>query len=399
MFSKDENLLSHQSASSPAAQWESQRSRGDRSCPGARDAVTERDPTRPRSTNPNSRQSRRRGRKSLGSPSSHSQDREQNVSELIAALAPSTFVGIDVAKEKLDVCVLPGGQLHAFANNAVGHAKLVSLGQSLGNCLMVLESTGGYERPALYALQDAGLAVALVNPRQVRDFAKGIGQWAKTDALDAAVLAEFARLAAPPTTEKTSPKQRELEALVTRRRQLLEVRVAEKNRLGQTADKFIQKTLGQVLKTIDRQIKAIEERIAKLLESDDQWQARLELLLSAPGVGKTVAATLVAELPELGELNRQEIAALVGVAPFAKDSGKTRGRRSTWGGRRDVRSVLYMSALTARRFNPVIKAFAQRLAIAGKSFKAIQIACIRKLLVILNTMIKNNTPWKNMAIH
>ncbi len=292
------------------------------------------------------------------------------------------------------MCVLPGGQVHIFANDPVGHAELVALGQSLQDPLLVMESTGGYERPALFALQDAQLAVALVNPRQVRDFAKGIGQLAKTDALDAAVLAEFARLVAPPPTSVASEKQRELEALVTRRRQLLEVRVAEQNRRGQTADKFIQKTLGQMLKTIDHQIKAIEDRIAKLLENDDHWQAKLEVLLSTPGIGKTVAATLLAELPELGRLNRQEIASLVGVAPFAKDSGSTRGRRSTWGGRRDVRSVLYMAALTARRCNPVIRAFAARLAAAGKSFKAIQVACIRKLLVILNTMIKNNTPWK-----
>lgn len=311
-------------------------------------------------------------------------------------VTPSAFVGIDVSKEKLDVCVMPGGALHAFANDTAGHAKLVALGKSLDNVLLVIESTGGYERPALFALQDAGLAIALVNPRQVRDFAKGIGQLAKTDALDAAVLAEFARLVAPSPTAKTSEKQRKLEALVTRRRQLLELRVAEKNRSGQTTDPFIQKTLGRVCKTLDREIKAIEDHIAKLLESDDQWKAKLELLMSTPGVGKTVAATLVAELPELGKLNRQEIASLVGVAPFAKESGTMRGRRSTSGGRRKVRSVLYMAALTARRCNPVIQAFAQRLAIAGKSFKAIQVACIRKLLVILNTMVKNNTPWKNI---
>jgi len=331
----------------------------------------------------------------------------RNVSESTEVATPSTFVGIDVSKQKLDVCVMPGGamssrELHAFSNNSAGHAKLVALGKSLGNPLLVLESTGGYERPALFALQDAGLTVALVNPRQVRDFAKGIGQLAKTDALDAAILAEFARLVAPRPTAKTSKKKRELEALVTRRRQILEVRVAEKNRSQQTADKFIQKTLERMLKTIDREIKAIEDRIAKLLgqvseNGDEEWKAKLELLMSTPGVGPTVAATLVAELPELGKLNRQEIASLVGVAPFAKDSGNMRGRRSTWGGRRKVRSVLYMAALSARNCNPVIKAFAQRLAIAGKSFKAIQVACIRKLLVILNTMVKNSTPWRNLG--
>ena len=400
MLPTAENLLFYRTAISPAAQREDQRSCGDRSCPGGVDAVTKQDPTRPRSLNPNSRPNRRRGNKPRRTPSSHPQDRELNVSKSTKVAteeaASSTFIGIDVAKEKLDVCVLPGGELHVFTNDPSGHAKLVALGQSLLNVLLVVESTGGYERPALFALQDAGLTVALVNPRQVRDFAKGIGQLAKTDALDAAVLAEFARLVAPRPIEKTSLKQRELEALVTRRRQLLEVRVAEKNRSGQTVDRFIQRTLVRVLKTIDREIKVIEDRIAKLLESDDEWKAKLELLLSMPGVGKPVAATLVAELPELRKLNRQEIASLVGVAPFAKESGNMRGRRSTWGGRRKVRSVLYMAALTARKHNPVIKAFAQRLASAGKSFKAIQVACIRKLLVILNTMIKNNTPWENL---
>lgn len=399
MLPESKNQLSFRTASSAAAQREDQRSCGDRSCPGVFDAVTEQDPTRPRSLSPNSRQSRRGREKLPPTPSSHPQDRELNVSKSTKVspevAPPSTFVGIDVSKEKLDACVLPGGELHVFTNDPAGHAKLVALGESLDHVLLVVESTGGYERPALFALQDAGLAVALANPRQVRDFAKGIGQLAKTDALDAAVLAEFARLVAPRPTEKTSLKQRELEALVTRRRQLLEVRVAEKNRSGQTADRFIQKTLGRMLKTIDREIKAIEDRIAKLLESDDEWKDKLELLMSTPGVGKTVAATLVAELPELGKLNRQEIASLVGVAPFAKESGNMRGRRSIWGGRRKVRSVLYMAALTARKHNPVIKAFAQRLAMAGKSFKAIQVACIRKLLVILNTMIKNNTPWEN----
>jgi len=393
MLSTDENMLLNQSASSSAAQRENQRSRGDRLRSGAFDAVAKQDPSRPRSISPNSRQSRRRRKKLSRTPSSHSQDREQNVPESVHAAEPSIFVGIDVSKEKLDVCVLPGGEFRTFANDAAGRLKLAAFGQSLGPALLVLEATGGYERPTLFALQDAGLAVSLVNPRQVRDFAKGLGQLAKTDALDAAVLAEFARLVSPPPSA-TTEKKRELEALVTRRRQILEFRVAEQNRSQQTDDKFIRKSLDQVLKALDRQLKAIEDRIAQLLESDDQWKAKLELLLSTPGVGKTVAATLVAELPELGNLNRQEIAALVGVAPFAKDSGAKRGRRATWGGRRKLRSVLYMAALTARRCNPAIKAFAQRLASAGKSFKAIQVACIRKLLVILNTMVKNNTPWK-----
>lgn len=304
------------------------------------------------------------------------------------------FVGIDVSKEKLDLCVLPGGELHEFSNDSPGIAALVTLLQQLRPTVIVIEATGGYERPSLFALQDADLPVTLVNPRQVRDFAKGIGQLAKTDRLDAAVLAEFARLVAPAPSEKTSEKQRELAALVTRRRQLIGLLVAEENRSQQTTDKFIQRTLRKITDAIGRQLRSVEDRIAKLLESDDHWKAKLDILLSTPGVGHTTGMTLLAELPELGKLNRQQIASLAGVAPYPRDSGKSRGPRSTWGGRRELRSVLYMAALTARRCNPIIRAFAVRLHIAGKSFKAIQVACIRKLLVILNTMLKTQTSWK-----
>jgi len=316
------------------------------------------------------------------------------MSELQANCNAVRWIGVDVSKDKLDVCLPPGGELHGFRNDTPGITALVALLRPLAPTAIVIEATGGYERPALFAMQDAGLPVTLVNPRQARDFAKGIGQLAKTDRLDAAVLAEFARLVAPAPTEKTSEKQRELEALVVRRRQLITLQVAEHNRSQQTTDKFIQQTLRRVAKALAREIKAVEERIAKLLESDDQWKAKLDLLLSTPGVGQATGMTLLAELPELGKLNRQQIAALAGVAPYPDDSGKHRGSRSTWGGRRSLRSVLYMAALTARRCNPVIRAFAARLHATGKSFKAIQVACIRKLLVILNTMLKNNSPWK-----
>ena len=308
-------------------------------------------------------------------------------------MPPASFVGIDVAKETLDLGVLPGGELQQFANDPAGHAALVARVRKLSAPIVVIESTGGYERGILFALQDAGVPVALVNARQVRDFAKGLGQFAKNDRLDAQMLARFAQLVAPRTTEKTSAKMRELEALVTRRRQLLEVRVAEQNRVEQARDKFIQQTFKRLLKALHAELKKVEDRIAKLLESDDQWKTKLDLLQSAPGVGKTTGAVLIAELPELGRLNRQEIAALVGVAPFCHDSGNFRGKRSIWGGRAGLRAVLYMAALTARRCNPVIKAFAARLAKTGKSFKTIQIACVRKLLVILNAMLKNQTPW------
>jgi len=305
------------------------------------------------------------------------------------------FVGVDVSKDKLDVCLLPGGEHRVFKNDAGGHGKLVAWLASGEEHLVVIEATGGYERPAMFALQEAGVPVALVNPRQVRKFAEGIGRLAKTDKLDAAVLAQFGRVVAPPLAEKTSEKQRELAALVVRRRQLLAMQVAEKNRLGQATDKFVQKNLQQSLKALDRQIHSIEKRIAELLDSDDQWKAKLELLMSTPGIGPTIAATLVAELPELGTLNREKIAALAGVAPFNGDSGKSEGKRRIRWGRGEVRSALYMGVLAARRWNPAIKAFAARLTKAGKSFKQIQIACARKLLVILNTMVKTNTHWEN----
>jgi len=274
---------------------------------------------------------------------------------------------------------------------------LIAWLRPVGECLVVIEATGGYERLAMIALQDAGVSVALVNPRQVRRFAEGIGQLAKTDALDAAVLAQFARMVSPSPAEKTSEKQRELQALVVRRRQLLEMHIAEKNRLGQAVDKFIRKNLERNLKTLTREMRTIEDRIAKLLRGDDQWKAKLELLISTPGIGPTIAATLVAELPELGKLNREQIASLVGVAPFAKDSGKLTGKRHPRHGRLEVRAALYMGVLAARRWNPAIKAFAARLARAGKAFKTIQIACARKLLIILNTIVKQNTPWQDVT--
>jgi transposase len=308
--------------------------------------------------------------------------------------AVAAFVGIDVSKDTLDVCVLPGGECRQFTNDSPGRGKLVAHLKSLPACLIVIESTGGYERACLLAVQDADLAIALVNPRQTRDFAKALGQYAKTDRLDAAVLAEFAQRVQPTPQAKIPEKQRLLDALVTRRRQLVEQRSAEECRLQQATDKFILKTVRQMLKTIDRQTDALERRIAELLQSDDDWRAKLQVVQSTPGIGPVAGAALVAELPELGKLNRQQIAALAGVAPYPCDSGQVRGKRSIWGGRKKLRSVLYMAALTARRCNPVIKAFAQRLTSAGKSFKLVQVACIRKLLVILNTMVKTNSIWK-----
>lgn len=321
------------------------------------------------------------------------------MSELNVSMEPkpvAAFVGIDVSKDQLDVCVLPGGECLQFTNDSLGRDKLVAHLKSLPNCLIVIESTGGYERAALLAIQDADLAIALINPRHTRDFAKASGQYAKTDRLDALVLAEFAQRMQPTPQAKIPEKQRLLDALLTRRRQLVEQRSAEECRLQQATDKFILKTVRQMIQTIQRQVDAVERRIAELLQSDDDWRAKLQIVQSTPGVGPVTGAALVAELPELGKLNRQQIAALAGVAPYPCDSGQHRGKRSVWGGRKKLRSVLYMAALAARRFNPAIKEFAARLARAGKAFKTIQVACIRKLLVILNTMVKNNSTWKKL---
>jgi transposase len=258
---------------------------------------------------------------------------------------------------------------------------------------MVVEATGGFERRLIVALLEAGLPVALVNPRQVRDFAKALGQLAKTDRLDAELLARFAQLTQPRILEKAPEKQAELDHLVARRRQLVDMRAAESNRLEQAHVKFSHQAIRKHLQFLDKQIVATEAEIAKLIESNDNWKTRAQTLGSVPGVGAVTVATLIADLPELGRLNRQEITSLVGLAPFNHDSGRSKGKRSIWGGRGNVRSVLYMAALAARNSNPIVRAFAKRLEAAGKPFKVIMTACMRKLLVILNTLTRNNSPW------
>jgi len=318
-------------------------------------------------------------------------------SVLESGAVPQTFVGIDVSKAKLDVCCLPGGEHRQFGNDPDDRAKLLEWLSSKPGCLLVVESSGGYERELVYAAQDAHLEIALVNPRQVRDFAKGIGELAKTDRIDAGVLALFALHVQPRPLAKVPAKQRELESLVARRRQLVELHTAEQNRLGQVSEKFVLKSLRKVLSTIERELKSVEKRILDLLESHDDWRRKIEVLESTSGVGPVTGAALVAELPELGHLNRQAIAALVGVAPYPDESGTMRGKRRIWGGRARLRTTLYMAALSARRCNPTIREFAHRLRKLGKPFKLIMVACMRKLLVILNSMLKTNTLWKDMT--
>jgi transposase len=317
----------------------------------------------------------------------------ESLSEKESVVTPQTFVGIDVSKAKLDVCCLPGGEYRQFSNDREGHAKLIQWLLTMPNSLLVVESTGGYERDLMYAVQDAELAIALCNPRQVRDFAKALGLLAKTDRIDSRVLALFAQHVRPRIAAQTSEQQRELDSLVTRRRQLVELHTAEENRLQQASQKSVLQSLQKMLEVIDRQLKGVEKRITELLQSDDDWRQKIELLQSVAGVGPVTAAALVAELPELGNVSRQAIAALAGVAPYADDSGQFRGQRRIRGGRAPVRTNLYMAAFNASRRNPVIREYAARLRSFGKPFKVVMIACMRKLLVILNTMLKTNTPW------
>ena len=306
----------------------------------------------------------------------------------------TSFVGIDVAKHSLDLCVLSEETRQNLSYDAKGLKQLLRQLPDAGTCLIAVEATGGYQRRVVAPLAAAGHLVAVVNPRQVRDFAKALGILAKTDRIDARVIALFGQHVRPRTIAKNHEKQAELQQLVTRRRQRIDLRTAETNRQELLTSKRVQKSIQKVTALLDKQIESLEKEIAGFLKSDDEWKGKGGILQSVPGAGTVTSISLLAELPELGSLNRQEIVALAGLAPFNRDSGHFHGKRSIWGGRASIRSVLYMAALTARRCNPVIKAFAQRLEAAGKPFKVVMVACLRKLLVILNTMLKTNTLWK-----
>jgi transposase len=305
----------------------------------------------------------------------------------------TSFVGVDVAKNSFDVHVLPEGKSYTLKQDASGRQALLAALPAAGTCLIVVEATGGYERLLIAELTGAGHQVARINPRQARDFAKALGILAKTDRLDASVLARFARDVRPRCLAQTPEKQGELEQLVIRRRQLIDQRTAETNRKQNVTSKFIRKDLQQSIDRLNKQLKRLEKELLALVDSHDEWKERTKLLQTVPSIGPIVSVSLVADIPELGQLNRQKIAALVGVAPFNRDSGQFRGRRMIAGGRASVRSQLYMATLSARRFNPVVRAFADRLAAKGKEPKVILVACMRKLLVILNAMVKTKTQW------
>jgi len=306
------------------------------------------------------------------------------------------YVGIDVSKRQLDLARSDDPNLLTVSNDAQGVRQIVELLRALGVTIIAVEATGGLEQRLLTALLEAQLPVALVNPRHVRDLAKGLGRQAKTDRIDARMLAEFARLAAPRLAAKPSEKQAELEALVTCRRQLLDLRTEQTNRRQQTTNATALRSIDAVLKTINQQIDKLDAQIAKLIESDDDLNQRGQLLRSVPGVGPVLSATTLAELRELGTTNPKKIAALVGVAPFNHDSGRFKGQRSIRGGRHSVRSALYMATLSAMRCNPVLRRFAERLRAAGKPAKVVIVAAMHKLLTLLNVMLRENLRWDQL---
>jgi transposase len=306
------------------------------------------------------------------------------------------FVGIDVSKQTLDLARSDSGELLNLSNDASGIASILQLLKDRAPRRVVIESTGGLERPLLEALLEAQLPVALVHPGRVRYFAKALGVLAKNDRIDAAILMRFARLAEPRLTQKQTANQAELDQLLTCRRQLIVARTAQGNCRLTTTSRVALHSIDTVIKTLDKQIDSLDKKIASLIDSDDEFKHLDKLLQSVPGVGPTLSATLLGELNELGRTDRRQISALVGVAPFDCDSGKFTGKRSIRGGRAAVRSVLYMSALSAMRCNPVLQRFAQRLRAAGKNSKLVITACMRKLLTLLNAMVRDNMTWDQL---
>jgi transposase len=303
-----------------------------------------------------------------------------------------TSVGIDVSKLTLDVMVLPERKRLRVCNDAAGIRRLVREISASRPHRIVLEATSSLHIAVTDALSAAGLPVVVANPRQVRDFARSLGQLAKTDAIDAYIIARYAEAVPPPIRQLPDAQTRELQALMARRRQLVGMRTAEMNHLC-SAHPAVAAEIRRSIAAFDRKIAAVERRIAELIQSRPDWQQRAAQLLSVPGVGFVTVATLLAGLPELGRAPDRALSALVGVAPLNRDSGRFRGKRCVWGGRADVRAVLYMAALTAARWNPDIRAFYKRLLDAGKPTKVALTACVRKLLIVLNSIARRETAW------
>ncbi len=313
-------------------------------------------------------------------------------------MSPTQYVGIDVAKAVLDVAVRPSGETWRVANDDVGISELVHRLGALGPVLVVCEATGGFEQPLVAALAAARVPIVVANPRQVHDFGRSTGQLAKTDRIDAGILALFAERVRPDPRPLPDAAARLFDALLTRRRQLLQMIVAEKNRLG-FAPRALHKSIRQHIRWLERQLDDITRRLAAEIEASPVWRAKDNLLQSVPGIGPIVSATLVGKLPELGTLTHKQIATLAGLAPLARDSGTLRGKRMVWGGRAPVRTALYMAALCGRRWNPQLRPFYERLLAAGKPKKVALIACARKLLTILNAMARDNRQWAPPVQH
>ena len=307
------------------------------------------------------------------------------------------FIGIDVAKAQVDIALRPSGERWTVPNDTSGVTMLVDQLQARHPTLIVLEATGGLERMVTSALATAGLPVVVVNPRQVRDVARATGQLATTDALDARARAHFADVIRPTPRPLPDAQTQELRALLGRRQHLIVMRTAEQNRLAGTSGR-LQTDIAAHIAWLNERLATLDDDIETLLRASPLWRENDDLLQSVPGIGPVCARTLVLELPELGMLTRQQIAALVGVAPLHCDSGTLRGRRTIWGGRAHVRTVLYMGTLVATRSNPQIKAFYERLLAAGKVKKVALTACMHKLLTILNAMLKHRTPWQPQEV-
>lgn len=308
-------------------------------------------------------------------------------------VGPVRHVGIDVSKERLDVRSLPGDEAFSVANDPEGIDALVGRLRGTGPELVVLEATGRYERPAAMAIAAAGIAVAVVNPRQARDFAKATGTLAKTDKIDAFILARFAAAVEPPPSVLPDEEALALQAILTRRRQLLLMLTSEKNRLRMAPEAVAGRIRAHV-RWLEKELSHTDRELDEAVHRSEVWRENETLLRSVPGVGPVLARTLLAELPELGTIDHRRLSSLVGVAPFNRDSGKLRGKREVWGGRAPVRAALYMGALVATRHNPLLREFYERLLSAGKPKKVALVACMRKLLTILNALMRDRVTWR-----
>lgn len=307
-------------------------------------------------------------------------------------MGKQTFVGIDVAKDSVEVTVHLSQEHWNYANDEAGLLKLLAQMKKLKPALIVLEATGGYEVTIAAELQSKGFPTAVVNPRLIRDFARSLGILAKTDLVDAKVIARYAATVQPPPRPLPTPETQRLGAIMARRRQIVAMLTMEKNRLH-NADPVVITRIQEHILWLQQELDDINKELQQLIENNPDWKEKSDILQSVPGVGPNTAITLLSDFPELGSLNRKQSASLCGVAPFNRDSGTLRGKRTTWGGRQSVRTATYMATFTAIRFNPVLKTFFARLIAAGKPFKVALVACMRKLICILNMMLKHHSRW------